>query len=165
MNAPPPTFRPDGHPNWMDRLSPRTRDLGGAVLIVVFLFGWATLFRFALPNEPWQDIYAMPVFMTVAVLGFRWAPEPGTPPAQTLRARRARAWVSAVGLLALFPFLVWANDVFDGFVIGVFMLMVGVLVERWRLGDFKWRNLFGDSQRVAPSERKHRPLPRDVDRY
>jgi len=135
------------------------------VLIVVFLFGWATLFRFAMPNESWQDMYATPIVVTLAVLGFRWAPEPGAPRPTTLRARRARAWVGTVGLVAMFPLLAWLNGMFDGFQIGAFMLVAGILMERWGLADFKLHDLFGDSDKPPKSPQQVSPPTTNADRY
>lgn len=153
MSTPEPGFRPDDHPNWVDRLrdrmSPTQRNVAYSVAWVVGLTLWGlfvgTVLR--LPGDTWGDAFAFPVLMSLAVVGLRWAPSRSTPPSMTLRARRTRAWIGVPAIIGLPPLFIGSTEVFGGMYTAFFALVIGVLADRWVLYDIRFTDLFGDSQR------------------
>ena len=146
---------PSTYPSWWyDRLSQAQRKLLGSTGWLVFLGLWGlfvgTVLR--LPGDTWADAFEFPVGLALAVVGLRWAPAHGTPASKTLRARRVRAWIGLPAFLAL-PLLLWGSlEVFGGFATAFYGVILGVLIDRWALWDFKLSDLFGgDSQKSEPS--------------
>jgi hypothetical protein len=142
---------------WYDRLSQAQRKVLGSAAWLVFLGMWGlfvgTVLR--LPGDTWADAFEFPVGMALAVVGLRWAPAHGTPASKTLRARRVRAWIGLPTLLALPPLLWGSIEVFGGFATAFYAVILGVLIDRWALWDFKLTDLFGDSQE-QPEPSVHR---------
>ncbi|HWL97167.1 MAG TPA: hypothetical protein VNP20_07455 [Nocardioidaceae bacterium] len=150
---PPLGFRPDDYPNWADRLrdgmSPVQRRIVTSAGILVMLAAWGLFLGTALrlPGDTWQDAFTIPILFAIAMVGFRWAPARSTPPSQTLRARRTRAWVGLPVLFGGPGLLIWSVEVFGGFPTAMFAAVLGILIDRWALWDIKLTDLFSDSER------------------
>jgi hypothetical protein len=138
-----------------DRMSPTQRKIAYSVGLVAGCGLWGLFgFTFLLSDESWQQAFGLPILFALTAVGFRWAPSRNTPPSMTLRARRTRAWIALPGVFLLPGALIWSVEVVGGWLTALYALVLGVLVDRWALYDFKLTDLFSDSQRQPAEQRE-----------
>jgi hypothetical protein len=175
----PPGFRPDDY--WGNRLRERMNPVqrkitvSVGILVGLALWGLVNFTVLSLPGDTWQDAWDIPILFAIAFVGFRWAPGRATPPSQTLRARRTRARVGLPVLAGGPGLFIWSAEVFGGFTTAMYAVVIGVLIDRWALYDFKFTDLFSDSQRQPDAaaqvakhsewDRQHRRVTGGSDRY
>ena len=151
MSTPEPGFRPDDHPNWLDRLGKRRGYYTGLMLFgVVLIWGLCTLMYLAFPEDGWADAYGIAILLTIILPGFHW----GVVRGEVIPADRWRFWVGLTATLVALPTLLYLPDTELGDWTGIYGFAIGaVLMANGMLDTSSWNSRERARQRAAARER------------